>query len=325
MKSDKLTYPEIVIIDGIEHNGKRNMSKGQILIPYTDAPKVCVGDIIVEKSDKKDTYLEVTNTSFIEGGSFGVGTDHPHLLTLKVVNTSTQPQAAKKTPSSAGFSSAPGEQHIDNQKRTKIKTISMQHFMKHVVKNWGEEPTSTEKPLKQDAPVDRATGDETSALSSADKKPYATTGKAGAEVTKMQVRILKSEGELKTVAPILSQIRPHFDLNELVDRIKIQQKRGYKLAYVVSGEKVLCVAGFVTGYKLAWGKHIYIDDLVTSEEHRSAGAAKILMEWFKTYAKENGYEAIHLDSSVLRFPSHKFYLESGFHIDSHHFSINLKN
>jgi len=324
MKSDKLTYPEIVIIDGIEHNGKRNMSKGQILIPYTAAPKVCVGDIIVEKSDKKDTYLEVTNTSFIEGGSFGVGTDHPHLLTLKVVNTSTQLQAAKKTPSSAGVRSAPGEQHIDNQKRTKIKTISMQHFMKHVVKNWSEEPTATEKHLAQDAPADSATGDETSALPSADKKPVATAGKAVRAGTKMEVRILTSEGELKTVAPILSKLRPHLDLNGLVTRIKIQQKRGYKLVYVVSNEEIFCVAGFVTGYKLAWGKHIYIDDLVTSEEHRSAGAGKILMEWFKTYAKENGCEAIHLDSSVLRFPSHKFYLESGFHIDSHHFSIDLK-
>jgi GNAT superfamily N-acetyltransferase len=323
MKSGKLTYPEIIIIDGKAHNGKRNMSKGQILIPYTDAPNVCAGDVIVQKSGKQDIYLKVTGTSFVEDGSFGVGTDHPHLLTLKVVNTSAQPQASTKTSSTAEVGSAPGGQNPVSQKRTKIKTISMQHFMKHVAKNWGEEPTSTEKPLAQDVPVDRATRDETSAVSSADNKPYATTGKAGTAGTKMEVRILKSENELKAVAPILWQLRPHFDLNELVTRVKFQQKTGYKLAYVVSGEKVCCVAGFVTGYKLAWGKHIYIDDLVIGEEHRSAGAGKILLEWFKTYAKENGYEAIHLDSSVLRFPSHKLYLESGFHIDSHHFSISL--
>ncbi len=323
MKSNKLTYPEIIIIGGIEHSGKRNMSKGQILIPYTDAPNVCVGDVVVKKSDKKDTYLKVTGISFIEDGSFGIGTDHPHLLALKVANTSTQPQALKNTSSTAEVSSVPGEENIDSQKRTKIKTISMQHFMKHVVKNWGEEPTSTEKPLVQDASVVRVPSEETSAMSSTDKRLCAPTGKAGTARTKTEVRVLKSESELKALAPIISQLRPHFDLNELVARIKIQRKRGYKLAYVVSGEKVLCVAGFVTGYKLAWGKHIYIDDLVTSEEHHSADAGKILMEWFKTYAKENGYETIHLDASVLGFSSHKFYLESGFHIDSHHFSINL--
>ena len=323
MKSDKLTYPEVIIIGGVEHNGKRNMSKGQILIPYTDAPNVSVGDVIVQKSEKMDNYFKVTEISFVEDGSFGIGTDHPHLLTLKVANTSIQPQASKKASSTAEVISAAGDQNLYSQKRTKIKTISLQHFMKHVVKNWGEEPKSTEKPITQDASVDRATSDKKPALSSPEKKPDATTGKAGRAGTKMEVRILKSENELQTVARILLQIRPHFDLNELIARIKIQQKRGYRLAYVVSGEKVFCAAGFVTGYKLAWGKHIYIDDLAASEEHRSAGAGKILMEWFKTYAKENGYEGIHLDSSVLGFSSHKFYFESGFHIDSHHFSINL--
>ena len=323
MKFDKLTYPEIIIINGIEHKGKRNMSKGQILIPYTVAPKVGVGDVIIKKTDKKDDYLKVTGTSFIEDGSFGVGTDHPHLLALKVVNTSAQPQASNKATSTDEISSAPGEQIPDSQKRTKIKTMSMQHFMEHVAKNLAEESTATEKPLAQDAPVNRATSAETSALSSADKKTVPPTGKAGTTRTNMEVRLLQSEDELKAVTPMLLQLRPHFDLNELFTRIKIQQKRGYKLVYVVSGEKVLCVAGFVTGYKLAWGKHIYIDDLVTGEEHRSSGAGKILMDWFKTYAEKNGYKEIHLDSSVLRFHSHKFYIESGFHIVSHHFSITL--
>ena len=321
MKSDKSTYPEIIIIDGIEHNGKRHMSKGQILIPYTDAPNVGIGDVIVNKTGTKDIHLKVTGTSFIEDGSFGVGTDHPHLLAIKVVNTSAQPRASEISTSTVVGNTTPGEQDIDRQKRSKIKTISMQHFMKHVAKNWGEETTATEKPLAQDAPVDRTISAETSALSSADKKPAPPTGKAGTAPTKMEVRLLKSEDELQAVAPILLQLRTKFDLNELVNRIKIQQKRGYKLVYILSGEKVFCVAGFVTGYKLGWGKHIYIDDLVTDEEHRSAGAGKILMEWFKTYARENGYEGIHLDSSVLSFSSHRFYLENGFHIASHHFSI----
>ena len=324
MKIDKLTYPEIISINGIEYSGKRNMSKGQILIPYTDAPNVGVGDLVVKKTDKRDVYFKVTGTSFIEDGSFGVGTDHPHLLALKVVNTSAQPQASKKPTSTTEVSAAPGEQIPDSQKRTKIKTISMHDFMKHIAKNWGEESTAAEKPLAQDAPAKRAASDEPSGLSNADKKTVRPTGKAGTRRTNMEVKLLQSEDELKAVTPILLQLRPHFDVKELVTRIKIQQKRGYKLVYVVSGEKVLCVAGFVTGYKLAWGKHIYIDDLVTSEEHRSSGVGKVLMDWFKTYAVENGYKEIHLDSSVLRFHSHKFYFESGFHIVSHHFSITLE-
>lgn len=321
MDFDKLTYPEIIIIDGIEHSGKRNMSKGQILIPYTDAPNVGIGDVITQKTDKKDIHLKVTSTSFIEDGSFGVGTDHPHLLALKVANTSDQPRTSKKSSSTVETGSAPGDQSPDSTKRPQIKTISMQHFMKHIAKSEDEKTPSTAKPPAQKKPSAKATKAETSALSGKGKKPDPPTDHVGAARETMEVRLLQPGDELKAVAFVLWQLRPQFDFKGLVTRIKIQQKNGYKLACVVSDGKVVCVAGFVTGYKLAWGKHIYIDDLVTHEKHRSTGVGKFLMEWFKSYARENGYEEIHLDSSVLRFPSHKFYLGSGFHIASHHFSI----
>ena len=321
MTSDKLTYPELIIIDGTEYNGKRNRSKGQILIPYTAAPNVGIGDVIIRKADKKDVFLKVTGTSFIEDGSFGIGTDHPHLLALKVANTSAQPRPSKKQTSTVKVSSAPGEQMPASQKRSKIKTISMQHFMKHVAKNLGKESTATEKPPAQNAAADSVSGPVPPTSSIAREKTVPPIEKADATRSDMEVRLLQSENELKTVAPLLMLIRPHFDLNALITRIKILQKRGYKLVYVVSGVKVFCVAGFVTGYKLDWGKHIYIDDLVFDEKQPSGGAGNILIEWFKTYARENGYKEIHLDSSVLRFHLHRFYLESGFHIDSHHFSL----
>jgi GNAT superfamily N-acetyltransferase len=321
MGFDKLAYPEIITIDGADHRGKRNMSKGQVLIPYTNKPKVGIGDVIALKTDKKDTYLKVTGASFIEDGSLGVGTDHPHMLALKVANTTAKPQVSKKQSSTITVGSESGEQTPGSEKETPIKTISMQHFMKHVAKSWDEESKTTSQPLPQNSPVDRPTDAGAPALSVADKKHKPRTDDPSTVRENMEARLLQTEDELETVAPVLLQLRPQFDLKGLVTRIKMQQKNGYKLAYVVSDGKVLCVAGFVTGYKLAWGKHIYIDDLVTHEKHRSTGAGKCLMEWFKSYAKENGCDQIHLDCSVLRFPTHKFYLNNGFHITSHHFSM----
>jgi len=35
----------------------------------------------------------------------------------------------------------------------------------------------------------------------------------------------------------------------------------------------------MVGEKLAWGKHIYIKDLVTSELYRSTGAGTLLVNW----------------------------------------------
>ena len=107
----------------------------------------------------------------------------------------------------------------------------------------------------------------------------------------------------------------------LIEQIKRQQANGYQLAYVMEGGQVLCVAGFVISDKLAWQKHVYIDDLVTCEIQRSSGAGKYLLDWLKAYAKEQGCQQLHLDSGVQRFGAHKFYLREGFTISSHHFAI----
>lgn len=137
----------------------------------------------------------------------------------------------------------------------------------------------------------------------------------------MKVFLLQSHTELDKVGEVLLQLRPQYDLQSLKNQIKKQQKSGYQIAYVKQGEEVICVAGFVMGEKLAWGKHIYIDDLVTSETHRSTGAGTALINWFKQFAKENGCHQLHLDSGITRFPAHRFYLRERFNIASHHFSI----
>jgi GNAT superfamily N-acetyltransferase len=80
-------------------------------------------------------------------------------------------------------------------------------------------------------------------------------------------------------------------------------------------------AGFVVGTKLAWGKHIYVDDLVTAEGQRSKGAGKMMIDWLKSHALALGCNQLHLDSGVQRFDAHRFYLRERFNIGSHHFSI----
>ncbi|EGQ9441015.1 GNAT family N-acetyltransferase [Vibrio cholerae] len=137
----------------------------------------------------------------------------------------------------------------------------------------------------------------------------------------MKVHLLKDSTDLRSVAEVLLTLRPDFDLESLSAQILKQQSNGYKVAYVKSGDAVLGVAGFCICEKLAWGKHIYIDDLVTNSEVRSKGVGKLLIDWFKSYAIEEGCGQIHLDSGVQRFLAHKFYLREGFIIGCHHFSL----
>ncbi len=137
----------------------------------------------------------------------------------------------------------------------------------------------------------------------------------------MTIHIAESDADLRKISPVLLQLRPAFDKESLVARIKEQMRHGYRVAYVESDGEVLCVAGFVVGQKLAWGKHIYVDDLVTAEHQRSTGAGAKMIAWLASHARELGCRQLHLDSGVTRFAAHRFYLREGFHITSHHFAI----
>jgi GNAT superfamily N-acetyltransferase len=96
---------------------------------------------------------------------------------------------------------------------------------------------------------------------------------------------------------------------------------GYMVAYLESQGEILCVAGFVIVEKLAWGKTLYIDDLVTDERSRSRGCGKHMISWLKTYAIGTGCYQIHLDSGLSRTDTHRFYEREGFNKASYHFSI----
>jgi GNAT superfamily N-acetyltransferase len=117
------------------------------------------------------------------------------------------------------------------------------------------------------------------------------------------------------------ELRTTFSRETLIAQIKKQAASGYRVAYVESDGEVLCVAGFVVATKLAWGKHLYVDDLVTAERHRSKGAGAAMVAWLKSQARSLGCTQLHLDSGVQRFSAHRFYLRERFAISSHHFSL----
>lgn len=139
----------------------------------------------------------------------------------------------------------------------------------------------------------------------------------------MKISFAESVDDLQRISSVLRQLRPAFDTPALVAQIQEQQRQhDYRVVYVEDDEgEVLCVAGFVTGLKLAWGRHLYVDDLVTADTFRSRGAGAAMIAWLKAYARQIGYNQLHLDSGVQRFAAHRFYLRERFEISSHHFAL----
>lgn len=140
----------------------------------------------------------------------------------------------------------------------------------------------------------------------------------------MHIAELLTDAQIDACWPVMRQLRPQFDLPAFRERARRQRSSGYRLAAAHDDSGVIrAVAGFRFGENMAWGRHLYVDDLVSDEAARGQGFAKALFHWLLALAREHGCEQFHLDSGVQRFGAHRFYLSQGMRISSHHFVMNL--
>ena len=140
----------------------------------------------------------------------------------------------------------------------------------------------------------------------------------------MPIALAETEADIARCYPIMVELRPHLSAAEFVPRVRRQQATGFHLAYLEDAAEVRAVAGFRYLETLAWGKVLYVDDLVTAATQRSRGHGGRLLDWLVAQAKLNHCAEFHLDSGVQRFGAHRFYLARRLDITSHHFALKLK-
>lgn len=133
----------------------------------------------------------------------------------------------------------------------------------------------------------------------------------------------ESEEAVQRCHPVMVQLRPHLSLPDFIDQVQRQRQAGYRLAYAEQAGSIVAVAGYRLQENLAWGRLLYIDDLVTDEARRSTGAGSTLFDYLVQVAREKGCQQLHLDSGVQRFGAHRFYLAKRMDITSHHFAMKL--
>jgi GNAT superfamily N-acetyltransferase len=140
-----------------------------------------------------------------------------------------------------------------------------------------------------------------------------------------EIFLAEEDDEIRSCYTVMAELRPHVQPEEFLLRVRRQiEVAGYNLAYLTDGE-VKAVAGFRISECLAWGKFLYVDDLVSKSGDRSKGYGGDLFDWLVRYAKEEGCDQFHLDSGVQRFAAHRFYLNKRMAIECHHFGLKLKD
>jgi GNAT superfamily N-acetyltransferase len=130
--------------------------------------------------------------------------------------------------------------------------------------------------------------------------------------------------EIADCFPVMQELRQHLDRDSYIDRVRRQQQEyNYQLIYLQIKETIPAVAGFRISENLAWGKFLYVDDLVTSTDLRSHGYGAKLFAWLVDHAHSHDCQQLTLDSGVQRFAAHRFYLTQRMKISSHHFTLAL--
>ena len=138
------------------------------------------------------------------------------------------------------------------------------------------------------------------------------------------VEIATTDDELRECYPVIVELRPHIDtVEKFIAQVHRQRELGFQLAYIRDETRVRAVAGYRIDEALAWGKFMYVYDLVTSALCRSHGYGKELLDWLADVARQHQCGQLHLDSGVQRFDAHRFYLRERMDITSHHFAKKL--
>ena len=112
-------------------------------------------------------------------------------------------------------------------------------------------------------------------------------------------------------------------LARLAQVLRQQQSSSYRLIFAESHGEVLAVAGYRISECLAWGRFLYVDDLVTRATDQASGFGGTLFDWLVEHAVDQKCVQLHLDSGVHRFVAHRFYLRKRMDLTSHHFSLRL--
>lgn len=139
-------------------------------------------------------------------------------------------------------------------------------------------------------------------------------------ITAMEVHLASTDNDIAACFPVMHELRPAISEESFVTKVRKLEQNGYQLAYIAEAGTPVAVAGFHLGESLAWGRYLYVDDLVTLASHRSRGFGSALLTWLGEFAAEHGCGQLHLDSGVQRKDAHRFYEREGMQMASYHFA-----
>ena len=141
----------------------------------------------------------------------------------------------------------------------------------------------------------------------------------------MDIKTLKTYDKIAQSFDTFLELRPHLTSKEdFVAQVIEQREEGYEIIAIEEEKELVACIGFRFLTTLAWGKILYIDDLITKEKTRDKGYGKILLDHVIQIVREHLCKEVHLDTGYTRHAAHKVYIKQGFEFNCHHLALKLE-
>jgi GNAT superfamily N-acetyltransferase len=128
---------------------------------------------------------------------------------------------------------------------------------------------------------------------------------------------LNSPDLLKRGYAVLRELRTELslpDFHAIYDQA--HSRDGFQLVAAVEDEKIAGIMGYRILFDFVHGKHLYIDDLVTTESMRGRGIGAKLLKEAERIAKDHGCVALRLCTGTANERAKTFYQREGWSLRS---------
>ncbi len=123
-----------------------------------------------------------------------------------------------------------------------------------------------------------------------------------------KIYILKTEAEIERAFPVMKELRPHLSFNGYLEIYKAAHEcDDYQIAVLELDGHIVALMGFRFLSDFIRGRHLYIDDLVSSENMRSMGFGKELLKFAEKMADQSNCNVLRLCTGIDNNRGIKFY------------------
>jgi len=130
----------------------------------------------------------------------------------------------------------------------------------------------------------------------------------------MEKRIFtaKSKTDLERCFPILKELRPHLSFEDCIAIYNDSHLAdGYEIVAIEQEREIVAVMGYRFLSDFVRGKHVYVDDLVSTEKARSLGLGAELLRFAEDIARKHNCQSLRLCTGIENERGVQFYDRNG--------------